>query len=147
MHIPTSRRHVRSAGRSHASRQAHYLSILNQLTGTQPEIKSAVLATADGRAVAAVEHQSRRCGQQLAALASSLVALSHIAGREAGHDHCEQLVVESADGKLLVRSIGAKGRHPLLLCLTLTADVLMGSAQWTADEITEAVEALGSVAR
>ncbi len=143
----TAQPHARRAGGVHASHQAHYLSILNHLTLTQPDIKSAVLATADGLAVASVDHQPMPCSQQLAAMASSLVALGRIAGREAGHGGCEQLVVESANGKLLVRAIGTDGRQPLLLCMSLTADVMMGSALWTADEIVEAVESLCLSAR
>lgn len=126
----------------HAARQPRYQAILRSLTGAQPDIRAAVLATLDGFEVAVAEHYGRAHAAPLAAMASSLIALGRAAGREAGHEGCERVVVENRNGKLLVRPIGTPERTPLLLCMALSADVLLGSALWTADEIARAVEAL-----
>lgn len=126
----------------HGERRASYQAILRALTGTQVDIKAVVLATPDGFEVAMVERQGRSQATPLAAMASSLIALGRAAGREAGHEGCERVVVENSNGKLLVRPIGAAGRTPLLLCMSLKSGVLLGSALWTADEIANAVESL-----
>lgn len=126
----------------HGARQAQYVSILRGLTDTQPDIKAAVLATVDGLEIAIVEHQGRPHAAPLAAMASSLIALGRAAGREAGHEGCERVVVENSNGKLLVRPIEVGGRATLLLCMALTDDVMLRAALRTADDIARAVESL-----
>jgi predicted regulator of Ras-like GTPase activity (Roadblock/LC7/MglB family) len=126
----------------HSERRGAYQAILSQFTDTRPDITAAVLATVDGFEVAMVERLGRSQATPLAAMASSLTALGRAAGREAGHEGCERVVVESGNGKLLVRPIGASGRSPLLLCMSLGSGALLGSALWAADEIAKAVESL-----
>lgn len=126
----------------HGERRGSYQAILHRLTDGQSDIKAAVLATPDGFEVAVIERLGRSTATPLAAMASSLIALGRAAGREAGHEGCERVVVENRNGKLLVRPIGASGRAPLLLCMALSSGVLLGSALWTADEIAKAIESL-----
>jgi len=126
----------------HGERRGAYQAILSRFTDMRPDITSAVLATMDGFEVAMVERLGRSQATPLAAMASSLIALGRAAGREAGHEGCQRVVVESGNGKLLVRPIGASGRSPLLLCMSLGAGALLGSALWAADEIAKAVESL-----
>lgn len=141
--MPTTPAPARSASLAlHGERRESYRAILRGLTDGQADIKAAVLTTLDGFEVAVVERLGRSTATPLAAMASSLVALGRAAGREAGHEGCERVVVENSNGKLLVRPIGAGGRTPLLLCMALGADALLGSALWTADEIAKAVESL-----
>lgn len=111
---------------------------LHRFTDADPKLSAIVLATPDGFEIATRQNHARPRPAQLAAMAASLTAVARAAGREVGHDGCDRLILESGNGKLLIRPIGAD----LLLCMVLLPSMLLGSALWMADEIGKAIESL-----
>jgi predicted regulator of Ras-like GTPase activity (Roadblock/LC7/MglB family) len=76
-----------------------------------------LLASADGLELA---HGGRLHGdpERLAAMASSLAALSDTAGSEAGIGSQQCTVIESNDGRLLVRSMPLRDQSVVVVVLT-----------------------------
>lgn len=121
----------------HRAHSARYLAILQKFTEDQAPSAMCVVATVDGIEVAALNPKREYRPAQLAAMASSLLAVAGAAGREVGHAACDRLIVESSTGKLLMKPVGANSG--LVLCMALPADVLLGKALWAADEIARSI--------
>lgn len=86
--------------------------------------RCALVATADGFALA---HAARGSSDadRLAAMVSSMGALAEAASRESGIGTPRCLVVESTEGRLVVRCFQA-GSHPLVLAVLTDARVALG---------------------
>lgn len=119
---------------------SQYVAVLRRCTLGDVDLTAGVIATIDGIELASVNNQGHYRPAQLAAMASSLLAVAAAASREVDQTPCERLIVESGNSKLLIKPIG--GGSALLLCLALPANVLLGKALWSADEITRAVQAI-----
>lgn len=127
----------------HQALSARYLAELRRCTEGHVDLTTAVIATVDGIEIAALDQKGRYRPAQLAAMASSLLAVAAAAGREVDQSACERLIVESTGGKLLIKPIGAgTAGAALLLCLALPPETLLGKALWAADEITRALAAI-----
>ncbi|MBS0426794.1 MAG: roadblock/LC7 domain-containing protein [Proteobacteria bacterium] len=120
----------------HQARAANYEAVLRRCTSSV-EIDAAVLATVDGMEIASVAARAGYRPAQLAAMASSLIAVASAAGREVGHAACERLVVQSGTGTLLIRPLG--GNSALVLCMAVSPQTVLGRALWAADEIARAL--------
>ena len=76
---------------------------LEAFVGANPDVAYAVLTTADGFEVAA--HPKRLLTQKLAAMSSSLQALSEAISREAGLTNSRNLVIEADTGTIVVQGL------------------------------------------
>lgn len=136
MAFPSSRTLV-----EHQARAGDYAAQLRRHTEGQFDLTAGVIATIDGIELASISNnQGRYRPAQLAAMASSLLAVAAAASREVDQSACERLIVESGAGKLLIKPVG--GGSALLLCLALPPQVLLGAALRAADEIARALRAL-----
>ncbi|RYF82311.1 MAG: hypothetical protein EOO29_07530 [Comamonadaceae bacterium] len=124
----------------HQALAGTYLAQLRRCTEGQFDVTAGVIATVDGIELASINNQGRYRPAQLAAMASSLLAVAAAASREVDQSACERLIVENGNSKLLIKPVG--GGSALLLCLALPAHVLLGKALWAADEIARSVRAL-----
>lgn len=124
----------------HQALAGQYLAQLRRCTSGQIDLTAGVIATVDGIELASISNQGRYRPAQLAAMASSLLAVAIAASREVDQSACERLIVESGASKLLIKPMG--GNSALLLCLALPSHVLLGQALWAAEEITRAVRAI-----
>lgn len=130
--------HAQVAGRGKVERalmQKH----LDALAGALPGVRTAVVASVDGFAVA----QSRGSGgseERLAAMTSSMLALASAVGRELGMGPLQALMLEAEDGKVLMLSVETGG-EPLLLMVACTQRSVMGTVLWTARECAREIAA------
>lgn len=108
--------------------QAH----LDRFTSAIAGIRTAVVASVDGFAVA----QSCNLGNssdRLAAMTSSMLALAKAVSRELLIGDLEVLMMEAADGKVLMLSIPLPVR-PLLLMASCSRRCVIGNVLWNARE-------------
>lgn len=95
-----------------------------------PGINMAVLSTTDGFEVAAF-HAERAASARIAAMGSSLQALSEAITREAGLKGGRRLVIESDDGCVLAIGI-AESRPALSLVVVADRSASLGHLLWSA---------------
>ncbi|MEO6280576.1 roadblock/LC7 domain-containing protein [Roseateles sp.] len=91
--------------------------------------RTVLVATIDGFALAVAKRQSIDA-DRLAALVSSIGALGTAASRETGIGTPRCLVVESTEGRLVVRCVTA-GSHELVVAVLTDTQALLGRV-WTA---------------
>jgi uncharacterized protein len=100
---------------------------LAKFVGDNAGIKLAVLTSADGFEVAA--HPARPMTQKIAAMSSSLQALSEAIAREAGLVNSKNLVVESENGTIVVLAL-ATSPPRLSLAVVGAGDEILGRLLW-----------------
>ncbi|WP_076999731.1 roadblock/LC7 domain-containing protein [Variovorax sp. KK3] len=122
---------------AHQALAGRYTEILHRHTEQALDLTAAVIATVDGIEIASLAGKPGLRPAQLAAMASSLMAVAVAAGREVGHGPCERLFIETRAGTLLLKPIGRAG--DLVLCMALTPRTVLAKAFWAADEIGRAV--------
>ena len=122
---------------AHQARALHYTVILRRYTEDTVDLSAAVIATVDGIQVASLSVKPGLRPDQLAAMASSLLAVAGAAGREVGHSACDRLFIESRNGTLLIKPLGPEG--DLVLCLAMSPGSVLAKALWSADEIGKAL--------
>lgn len=105
---------------------------LQRFAGGIPGIKSAVIASVDGFALAQVTGRENQA-ERLAAMTSSMLALAAAIGRELSLGSLEVLMVEADDGKVLMLSIPAP-RQSLLLMAACSQRSVIGNVLWSARE-------------
>lgn len=105
---------------------------LQQFASAIPGIKSAVIASVDGFAIAQVTGRENQA-DRLAAMTSSMLALGAAIGRELSLGTLEVLIIEAGDGKVLMLSIPAPQR-PLLLMAACNQRSVIGNVLWSARE-------------
>ena len=121
----------------HQAKANRYAEILQQCTQSSVDLTAAVIGTVDGIQIASLVLKPNHRPAQLAAMASSLLAVAAAAGREVGHTRCDRLMIESASGTLLVKPLGKQA--DLVLCMALPPNSLLGRALWATDAIAKAV--------
>jgi uncharacterized protein len=100
---------------------------LEKFVAENSGIKLAVLTSADGFEVAAFP--SRPMTQRIAAMSSSLQALSEAIAREAGLTNSRNLVVESENGTIIV--LGLANTTPRMsLAVVGAGDEILGRLMW-----------------
>jgi uncharacterized protein len=92
-------------------------------------IRLAVLTSADGFEVAA--HPSRPMTQKIAAMSSSLQALSEAIAREAGLVNSRNLVIESENGTIVVFGLATTVPR-MSLAVVGAGDEILGRLLWLA---------------
>jgi predicted regulator of Ras-like GTPase activity (Roadblock/LC7/MglB family) len=112
-----------------ADLRARAHALLEKFVTENSGIQLAVLTSADGFEVAA--HPVRPMTQKIAAMSSSLQALSEAIAREAGLVNSRNLVVESENGTIVV--LGLANTTPRLsLAVVGGGDEILGRLLWLA---------------
>jgi uncharacterized protein len=108
----------------------HGSAALDELMRVVPALTGAVLSRSDGFEVVS-RTRSNVAVSRLSALASSLVALGQASMRELGMNGGGSVLVEGADGKMLLLEVPVYG-HPMVLAAVGGADVVTGTLLWAA---------------
>lgn len=116
--------------------QEHLRKFANDVEG----IESAVVASVDGFALAAVAQRNHN-GDRLAAMTSSMLALANAIGRELVLGDLEVLMIDASHGKVMMLSI-PKIQPPLLLMAACSRTSIMGSVLWRAKECGQKIQAV-----
>lgn len=101
---------------------------LAQLRQDTPGLVSATIATLDGMLVASTLADRERA-DKLAAMASSISALSAALTRETGHGEPERVTLESADGLVLACKVSDAGAG-LVLAVVAGRQAVLGTLLW-----------------
>ena len=89
------------------------------------EIRFLVLTSSDGFEVGAAGDLCTDEQGRMSAMASSLLSLSHAMTKETGLNSCEEVIIDGADGKVVVMSV--PGQDPDLLLMAVThSDIAVG---------------------
>lgn len=105
--------------------------------GTQ----AAMLATIDGFEIASRLVAPGFRSQNLAAMASSLTAISRAITKEVSFDGCNRLLLESVSGKIIFQPVTTLG-VPCTLCLAVSGKVTLGRTLWSLDEFVKHLRSL-----
>lgn len=105
---------------------------LETLVSQTPGVDNAAIVTGDGFEVASVmrEHVS---AEKLAAMVSSLLALSEAVTSEMGMKRCQYVIVDTESGALVTLRIPATSQD-LLMCVLCGDGVTLGSVLYAARE-------------
>ena len=122
---------------AHQAMAGHYAAVLRRFTERTVDLAAAVIATVDGIEIASLGDAPGVRPAQLAAMASSLLAVAMAAGREVGHGACERLFIETRNGTLLLKPVGRAG--DLVLCMAVSPRTVLAKALWSAEEIAKAL--------
>jgi predicted regulator of Ras-like GTPase activity (Roadblock/LC7/MglB family) len=110
---------------------------LAEFVAANTQITLAVVTSADGFEVAA--HPHLPMAQRIAAMSSSLQALSEAIAREAGLSRCRNLIIESDGGTIVV--LGIPNTTPRLsLALVASENEILGRLLWAARGCCAALE-------
>ncbi len=101
----------------------------NELLDAIDGCRAVIVATIDGFSLAVAQRQSIDA-DRLAAMVSSIGALGAAASRETGIGTPRCLVVESTEGRLVVRCVNT-GTHDLVIAVLADTKALLGMV-WTA---------------
>ena len=112
---------------------AHLEAFASATTG----LRAAVIASVDGFALVQSAPGAGN-GERLAAMTSAMLALAGAVGRELALGALEVLILEAAEGKVLMLSIPAP-QAPLLLMAACERNSLTGSVLWSAKECGQKV--------
>lgn len=112
---------------------------LESFVAANPGVAYAVLTTSDGFEVAA--HPRRPLTQKLAAMSSSLQALSEAITREAGLINSRNLVIEAETGTIIVLGLGGSGPRMSLAVISNNSETL-GRMLWAARNCGATLEGL-----
>jgi uncharacterized protein len=110
---------------------------LETFSQTTPGVVSAVLLSVDGFEVAAVQ-VGKGGAARLAAMGSSLSAISSAIAREAGIVDCNRMVIEADSGTVVVMNIH-ESRPPLSLAVIANGSAVLGQLLWSAKNCCAAV--------
>lgn len=124
-------------GRPSAARIARIGEELDAFVADLQGLRSAVVASVDGFALAEARGQDGS-GERLAAMTSSMLALAKAVSRELALGELDTLTLESGDGKVLMLSIPAPG-SPLLLMAACSRGAVMGRALWSARQCSRRI--------
>ncbi|MAX56061.1 MAG: diacylglyceryl transferase [Alcanivoracaceae bacterium] len=98
-------------------------------------VTSAVLLSSDGFEVAALQ-VDKKSASRLAAMGSSLAAISSAIAKEAGISECSRLIVESDEGVVAVMKI-PNLEPPMALAVVANDASLLGQLLWGAKTCCE----------
>jgi predicted regulator of Ras-like GTPase activity (Roadblock/LC7/MglB family) len=96
-------------------------------------MKVALVVTPDGFEVTSIQHGQLNI-VKLAAMTSSLIAMTRAVGRELHFSACKRLILDTELGSVVLHPVNAE--FPTLLCFVLNPDAVLGSALWAMTEIS-----------
>lgn len=132
-----------ASARSHLTAQtvarlsAEFLAFVQQ----QPGVRASVLATIDGFEIASHCPDANFRSQNLAAMASSLTAISRAITKEVAFDGCDRLLLESVSGRILFQPVSSLG-VPCTVCVAVASSTILGRVLWSLDEFVRTLKAL-----
>lgn len=100
-------------------------------------VTAALVATADGFEIASVLHQSLSA-EKMAAMTSSILALGEVVLAEAELSDCQNVVIESSNGMVVMLAIGDP-RNELLLSVIADRNAMLGQVLWAARRCCEQI--------
>jgi len=101
---------------------------MDSLMASQPEITGVLISTIDGFEVAS-KLPPDRSAAKLAAMTSSLLALSGAMSSETGSGACRDLVIDGDDGRVLLVDLPYR-KQKLVLAVLSTDKVTLGQVLW-----------------
>ncbi len=117
----------------HAACHAALDTLVSQTAG----IDSAAVVTGDGFEVASVLREDLSV-EKLAAMASSLLALSEAVASEMGMQRCQYVIVDTESGSVVTLRIPTRA-HELLLCVLCGDGVSLGSVLYATRDSARAL--------
>jgi len=108
---------------------------IDALTTSQPEITGVLISTIDGFEIAS-KLLSDLSAAKLAAMTSSLLALSGAMTEEAGSGACRDLVIDGEDGRVLLMDLPYR-KQKLVLAVLCTSKVTLGQVLWAVRDCRE----------
>ena len=103
-----------------------------RFAGEQSDLRASMQSTIDGfEIVSHCPDQSFR-SQNLAAMASSLAAISRAITKEVAFDGCDRMLLESKSGRIVFQPVQALG-VPCTVCVAVSAASLLGRTLWALD--------------
>nr|WP_295521156.1 roadblock/LC7 domain-containing protein [uncultured Stenotrophomonas sp.] len=111
-------------------------SALHALARDVTGIQAIVVASADGFALAQAGPQAN-VADRLAAMTSSMLGLASALGRELRFGELDTLILDAANGKVLMLSI--PGTQPRLLMTACDHSCVIGNALWHAKQCARAL--------
>jgi uncharacterized protein len=112
---------------------------LEHFVNAHPHISLAVLTSADGMEIAAHPPQDS-ITQRLAAMTSSIQALSEAMMREAGLSRSRDVIVESETGVIVVVGIAGGGGPHLSLAVVVAGEHTLGQVLWATRQCCSALQ-------
>ena len=103
---------------------------LQIFSNSTPGVTSAVLLSSDGFEVTSLETDKGKASR-LAAMGSSLAAISSAIAKEAGISECSRLIVESEEGVVAVMKV-PNSSPPLVLAVVANDASRLGQLLWGA---------------
>jgi predicted regulator of Ras-like GTPase activity (Roadblock/LC7/MglB family) len=109
----------------------HAAAALHALARDVSGIQAIVVASADGFALAQAGPKGN-VADRLAAMTSSMLGLASALGRELRFGELDTLILDAADGKVLMLAI--PGKQPRLLMTACDHSCVIGNALWHAKQ-------------
>lgn len=106
------------------------LSHLQWFVSETSGVTAALVATTDGFEVSSVLHQALSA-EKMAAMTSSILALGDAVLGEADLKDCQNVVIESGDGLIVMLAVG-DARKELLLSVIADRNAMLGQVLWAA---------------
>ena len=100
-------------------------------------VTAVLVATSDGFEIASVLHQSLSA-EKMAAMTSSILALGEAVLAEAELSDCQNVVIESSKGLVVMLAIGDP-RNELLLSVIADRNAMLGQVLWAARRCCEQI--------
>ncbi len=117
--------------------QAACQDALDALVSQTAGVGSAAVVTGDGFEVASVLHADLSV-EKLAAMTSSLLALSEAVASEMGMSRCRYVIVDTESGAVVTLRVPTRG-HDLLMCVLCGDGVSLGSVLYAARDSARAL--------
>jgi len=106
----------------------------------QAGVNAVVLSTADGQQLARAAFDAD-LANRMSAITSSLFALGEVTSREAEIGLCNHVIIEAANGRMLVFSLPLPPDW-LVLSIVSKKDALLGSLLWSGARLAESLRAM-----
>lgn len=102
-------------------------------------VTAGIVASADGFEVASIQH-AQLAPQKVAAMSSSMLALGDAVLGEADLSGCQNVVIESKSGVIVMLAVG-DARSELLLCAVADHNAMLGQLLWAARQCCDRIRA------
>lgn len=123
--------------RAHPELEPRCEAYLQKLVSTTSGVTAALVVTSDGFEVASVLHNDLS-PEKMAAMTSSMLALGEAVLSEANLNDCQNVVIESNGGLIIMLSIGDPNKE-LLLSVITNGQAMLGQVLWAARQCCEQV--------
>lgn len=123
--------------REHPELPKHCRSALDWFVSQTSGVTAALVATTDGFEVCSIMHRAVSA-EKISAMTSSILALGDAVLGEASHNGCENVVIESKSGLVLMLAV-RDARQELLLSVVADKNAMLGQVLWAARKCCERI--------